>query len=150
MTETYIETSLDNVDKITGEKYFSFKSECSCFSHDLKIQLESNNLNDDKNGKKIIEMTFYDDVWIGEDFDLYSKSFLKRILFRLKLAWKCLFKDGFEVEHGFVFKGEKHLRQFQKYFNERANTILSKQIVKSEKRKTYKRPYKNFKGSKEA
>ena len=137
MKDNYVQTGISSVREELGEKFYSFKSECSCFSHDIKVQL-------DKSFDGIIELSLYDNVYIGEDYD-YGNLF-KNILFRLKCAWKCLFRDGFEIEHAFVFKGEEHLRQFQQYFNERCNEILKKPINKPFKR-TYKKK-KTFENNK--
>lgn len=137
MKDNYVQTCTSSIKESLGEKFYSFKSECACFSHDIKVHL-------DKPFDGIIELSLYDNVYIGEDYD-YGNWF-KNILFRLKCAWKCLFRDGFEIEHGFVFKGEEHLRQFQQYFNERCNEILKKPINKPFKR-TYKKK-KTFENNK--
>ena len=135
MKDNYVQTCTSNVNEVLGDKYYSFKTECGCFSHDLQVHLEKNTLSES------IEMTLYDNVYIGEDYD-YGNWF-KNILFRLKCAWKCLFRDGFEIEHAFVFKGDEHLRQFQQYFNERANEILK--IEQKPETKRSRRPRRNYK-----
>jgi hypothetical protein len=149
MTNNYIQTSYSEVNAITQEKFYSFKSECACFDHDLKICLERN---DDPSMINVIQVTFYDKVWIGEDFEIIDKSLFKRILFRIKLAWKCFVNGGFEVEHGFVFKDVEHLKQFQQYFNERANEILKKDNTQNKYKRTgksYRKKYrKSNKGNK--
>lgn len=132
MKETYIETSL--IVNKNNEKFFSFKSECSCFSHDLKIQLRKDD------NPEIISLSFYDDVYISEDYD--CGNWFKKLIFKIKCAFKCLFCDGFEIEHEFVFKGKKHLKQFQDYFNEAANEILKDYNKKQKinyKRRTYQK-----------
>jgi hypothetical protein len=137
MKDNYVQTCTSSIIEELGENFYSFKSECSCFSHDIEVQL-------DKSSDGIIELSLYDDVYIGEDYE--CSNILEKILFRLKCAWKCLFSDGFEIEHAFVFKGEEHLRQFQQYFNERCNEILKKPTNKHFKR-TYKKrkPFENNK-----
>ena len=135
MKDNFVETCISKIDVHSDDKFYSFKTECACFSHDLKVHLEKSKDHD------IIEMTFYDDVYIGEDCD-YGNWF-KNILFRLKCALKCLFRDGFEIEHAFVFKGEEHLKQFQQYFNERTNEILT--IGQETKTKRSRRPRRNYK-----
>lgn len=135
MKDNFVETCTSRVDEHLGDKFYSFKTECACFSHDLQVHLEKTSNPD------IIEMTFYDDVYIGEDYDY--ENWFKNILFRLKCAWKCLFRDGFEIEHAFVFKGEEHLRQFQQYFNDRCNEILKVDTKPETKR--IKRPRRNYK-----
>lgn len=112
MEQKFVETSLEINEN--DHKYFAFKSECKCFSHDLKIELE--------NDGSIINVTFSDIVHIGQCYS--CKTWYQKILFKIGCALKCLFNDGFEIEHDFIFKGEEHLRQFQKYFNDRANEIL--------------------------
>lgn len=139
MKDNFVQTCTSCINESLGEKFYSFKTECACFSHDLQIHIDTLGYNDKE---KIVEMIMYDQVYIGEDYD--HDNFIKRFLFRLKNAWKCLFGDGFEIEHEFVFKGEEHLRQFQKYFNDRVNDILGnkKQYV----RKTYnKKKYQKYK-----
>lgn len=125
MKDNFVETCTSRIDEHLGDKFYSFKTECACFSHDLQVQLEKSKDPD------IIEMTLYDDVYIGEDHD--CSNILEKILFRLKCAWRCLFSDGFEIEHAFVFKGEEHLKQFQIYFNDRCNDILNVKKVTTNK-----------------
>jgi hypothetical protein len=140
MKENYVQTCLSKNDKSSGDKYYSFKSECGCYSHDIHVSLE-------KIVKtNFIEMTISDKVYIGEY--ITNKNWFNKFLFRLKCAYKCLFKDGFEVEHDFVFKNEEHLKQFQQYFNERANNIQKKDFIKNEKSKGFRKPYrKSYKKS---
>lgn len=138
MKDNYVQTCTSCIREELGEKFYSFKSECSCFSHDLQIHIDTLGYDDEK----IVEMIMYDQVYIGEDYG--NDNFIKKFLFRLKNAWKCLFGDGFEIEHEFVFKGEEHLRQFQKYFNDRVNDIL--EYKKPHVRKTYnKKKYQKYK-----
>lgn len=92
------------------ENYISFKTECGCFAHDLSVHFERNEK--DKN----IELVLYDQVYFEEQCD-QSCSLFKRFLSRLKLAWKCLFDGYFQVEHGFVFKNNDHVKQFIDYIN---------------------------------
>lgn len=136
MKDNFVQTSTNLINEKLGDKFYSFKSECACFSHDLEVHLES--LGHDE--EKTIEMTIYDNVYIGEDYD--CSNILEKILFKLRCAWKCLFRDGFKIEHGFVFKGEEHLRQFQEYFNDRVNEILKPIETKKNK---YQRKRKNYK-----
>lgn len=112
LKQTYIQTSIDN----EKENYFSFKTECDCYAHDLSIILEK------EKDVNCISLTFYDKVYIGEDYD--CENWFKKLIFRIKCAFKCLFHDGFEIEHGFIFKNKDHLIQFQKYLNERIDIIL--------------------------
>ena len=112
LKQTYIQTSVDN----EKENYFSFKTECDCYAHDLSIILEKD--------VNCISLTFYDKIYIGEYYD--CGNWFKKLIFRIKCAFKCLFNDGFEIEHGFVFKGKEHLIQFQKYLNKRIDLILKK------------------------
>lgn len=138
MKDNYVQTSTNLIYEKLGDKFYSIKSECACFSHDLEVHLET--LGHDE--EKIIEMTIYDDVYIGEDFEF--ENWLDKLLFRIKCSFKCLFGDGFKVTHGFVFKGEEHLKQFQIYFNDRCNDILN--VKKSTTNKHPKRHYnKNLK-----
>jgi len=112
LKQNYIQTSVDN----ENEKFFSFKTECDCYAHDLSIILEK------EKDVNCISLVFYDKVYIGEDYD--CGNWFKKLIFRIKCAFSCLFNDGFEIEHGFIFKGKDHLIQFQKYLNERIDLIL--------------------------
>ena len=118
MKDNFVQTSTSFINESLGEKFYSFKTECACFSHDLQVHIDTIGHGDEK----MVEMRIYDQVYIGEDYG--HDKFIKRVLFRIKNAWRCLFGDGFEIEHEFVFKGEEHLRQFQKYFNDRVDEIL--------------------------
>lgn len=145
MKDNYVQTCISSVRDELGEKFYSFKSECSCFSHDIEVQL-------DKSSNGTIELALYDDVYIGEDYNY--ENWFKNILFRLKCAYNCLFNKGIKIEHGFVFKGEEHLKQFQHYFNERCNEILKKPVEKHfkrtyKKKKTFENNKKQNKGDKE-
>ena len=109
MQTNYIQSSLETND------YFSVKTECSCFAHDLIIVIDKDDFNEP-------EMIFYDTVYIGEDLD--TGHWWRTLWRRIKCAFKCLFSDGFEVEHGFIFKNREHVKQFQIYLNQRIEKIL--------------------------
>ena len=111
----YVQTSID--DLTSYSKHASFKSECACFGHDLNVILEKDPEID------LIELSFYDQVYIGED---RCESWFKRLKRRISLACEILFKGYTEINHGFYFKNEEHIKQFQKYFNDRVKAILSK------------------------
>lgn len=110
MKSNFIQTSID--DKTNN--FFSFKTECDCCAHDLSVIIDKD--------ETLIEMTLYDKVYIGEDY--ITRNWFRKLMFKFKCAFKCLFCDGFEIEHGFIFKGRDHLKQFQKYMNERIDFIL--------------------------
>ncbi len=103
MKEQFISTSL-----IT-KNFISFKTECSCFAHDLHVRFEKDD--------KINQTTLYmeDKMYIEEP---YSSNIFKRLWWRIKIALKILFKGFYEFDYEFCFKGDKHVEEFMKYMND--------------------------------
>lgn len=113
MEEFYIQTSE------MQEDYISFKSECECKTHDLKITFEKDPLS------KEISLYLKDTMHVNEII-VYSynhKSFFKRLMNRFRVAFNILFKGYFSFDYEFMFKNEKHVEQFMNYMNKVYNKI---------------------------
>ena len=104
MKDSYFQTSLKLND------YISFKTECDCYTHDLTVILEKFEYDNSQ-----IQLSLYDDIYVGENI---MDSWIKRMLFRIKTAWKCLTGKGISMEYGFIFKNKEHIEQFLAYLNQ--------------------------------
>lgn len=91
-----------------ADDFISFKSECDCFAHDLKIIFEKDKDFD------FVSLSFEDTMY----FDEYTNGgFFSRIWFRIKMAFQFLFKGYVEFDYEFVFKNKDHIDEFMKYMN---------------------------------
>ena len=117
MKEQYITTSLIMKD------YISFKSECRCMDHDLRVTFEKGVLNH-------VSLTFEDKIYIIEQYNI---SFLKRLWSRIKIVFKILFKGYCEFDYQFIFKDKNHVDEFMKYMNDSYDEI--KKEIKDEDQK---------------
>ncbi len=93
---------------LKDKDYYSFKTECSCFSHDLHVCFDNNEYG--------TNLTLNDQVYIDEEFCSNSNIF-KKIFTRIKYACKCLFSGGFDIEYSFYFKDKQHVSEFVEYIN---------------------------------
>lgn len=107
---------------LKDKNFYSFKSECSCFSHDISVFFEK------EENSEMVSLSFYDKVYLGENTD---RPFWSRI----KAAFQILFKGYFEVEHGFIFKGKEHVDDFMQYMTNGYNTIYNKETSDFKNRK---------------
>lgn len=107
--ESYCQLSLKD------RNFYSFKSECSCYSHDIAVIFE-------KDEDNFITLSLYDKVYLGENekHPIWS---------RIKASLKLLFKGYFEVEHGFIFKGKEHVIDFMNYMNNGYNTVVKNDMT---------------------
>ena len=102
MKKQNVQTSL------VQDDYISFKTECDCFAHDLKVTFE-------KDSFGFYNLRMNDNIFFEEDF---SGGTFKRIYSRIKLSLTVLFRGYIEFDYEFVFKGKEHVEEFLDYMNE--------------------------------
>ena len=94
------------------DDYISFKTECACFDHDMYIRIEKEEPSD------MLVMSISDKMYIDE---IYTKNFIKRLFYRIKVALKILFLGYHEFDYEFVFKNKEHIEDFINYLNKAYN-----------------------------
>lgn len=109
MKEQYIMTSY------VTDDYISFKTECSCYAHDMHVTF---NIDEDN----LISLSLEDKMYIDEYYDF---PFFKRIWYRIKTVCQILFKGYFDFDYQFVFKGKEHIDEFMKYMNTAYKEIIN-------------------------
>lgn len=96
--------SLNIIQSLETTDYISFKMECACFFHDLRITIQQD--------ENMISMSFDDDVYLDEDC---RYGFFKRMWIRIRTAFAYLFTGHARVEHSFTFKGNDQFNDYIEY-----------------------------------